>query len=118
MSDLLESVKGLTDYIQSAPPVLLIILALNGLGLVLKHTPLPNKFIPLAIVATGALLTIFLAPIPQGRNPNLLLAVMGFIFGLIAWLGHAVVLKRLEKFLPDAVRPADVDTKKNSKTEK
>jgi hypothetical protein len=100
MNDILEGIKGAADYIQSAPLSVLTILALNALGYGIKFTPLPNRSIPLVLMLVGALIMMSLAPLPAGRNPLFLLGLMGWIFGAVAWLVHAVALKRLEKFLP------------------
>lgn len=108
MNDILEGIKGATDYIQSAPLAPLIILFLNALGYGLKRVPfLPNRSIPLALMLAGALLMMFLAPVPPGRNPLLLLGLMGFLFGCIAWLVHAIALRRIEKYLPGEIDPED-----------
>lgn len=101
MNDILEGIKGAAEYIQSAPLSVLTIIFLNGLGYGLKFIPwIPNRSIPLALMLCGALIMMSLAPVPEGRNPLVLLGLMGWIFGVIAWLVHAVVLRRLEKFLP------------------
>lgn len=101
MNDVLEGIKGAADYIQSAPLSVLTILFLNALGYALKFLPfIPNRTIPLALMVAGALVMIFIAPVPTGRNPMVLLGLMGWIFGCIAWLVHAIVLRRIEKFLP------------------
>jgi hypothetical protein len=101
MNEILEGIKSATDYIQSAPISVVTIIFLNGLGYGLKFIPwIPNRAIPLALMLCGALTMMFLAPVPTGRNPLVLLGLMGWIFGCIAWVAHAVVLRRLEKFLP------------------
>ena len=108
MNEILEGVTSATDYIQKAPLAPLIILFLNALGYALKRAPfLPNRSIPLMLMLVGALLMMFLAPMPEGRNPLLLLGIMGFLFGCIAWLVHAIALRRLEKYLPGALDPED-----------
>lgn len=101
MNDILEGIKGATDYIQSAPLSVLTVIFLNGLGYGLKFIPwVPNRSIPLVLMLAGALVMMFLAPVPEGRNPLILLGLMGWVFGCIAWLVHAIALRRLEKFLP------------------
>lgn len=101
MSDILDGIKTAADYIQSAPLSVLTIIFLNGLGYGLKFIPwIPNRSIPLALMLAGALVMMTLAPVPEGRNPLVLLGLMGWVFGCIAWIVHAVALRRLEKFLP------------------
>lgn len=107
MSEATDILKQMIDYVQTAPPVVLIILFLNAVGLMLKRSSLPNNAIPWVIVLIGAVLTSLLAPVPTGRNPMLLLALMGCLFGVIAWLAHALILRRLEKFLPAGFLPED-----------
>jgi hypothetical protein len=34
------------------------------------------------------------------RFPEITLAIIGIIYGFVAWLLHATLLKRLEKFVP------------------
>jgi hypothetical protein len=58
-------------------------------------------------MVVGALIMMSLAPVPEGRNPLILLGLMGWVFGVIAWLVHAIALRRLEKFLPGALDPED-----------
>jgi len=115
MNDILEGIKGATDYIQNAPLSVLTIIFLNGLGYGLKFTPfIPNRSIPLALMLCGALIMVALAPLPAGRNPLFLLGIMGWIFGCIAWLVHAVVLRRIEKLLP-GTGPEDNDKNQTPK---
>lgn len=109
MSDITELLTGVINYLQAAPAVVLVVVALNLLGLVLKKTPLPNVLIPWVLIAVGILLTTMLAPLPEGRNPVLRLAVLGFLFACLAWLFHAALLRRLERFLPAFLRPEDED---------
>lgn len=115
LTEAMDLIKQLVDYVQSAPAAILIIIALNGIGLLLKKSLLPNQLIPWVVVFVGVALTVALAPIPSGRNPMTLLAVMGFIFGLIAWLAHNLILWRLEKFLPAGFLPGD-GSKTNNQT--
>lgn len=101
MNELFESIKAAVEYIQTAPLSVLTILFLNALGYGLKFLPwVPNRIIPLVLMLAGAAVMVFLAPVPAGRNPLVLLGLMGWIFGCIAWLVHAVALRRLEKYLP------------------
>lgn len=114
MNDILDGIKSAAEYIQSAPLSVLTILALNALGYGIKFTPLPNRSIPLVLMLAGAVIMMTLAPLPPGRNPLVLLGLMGWIFGAVAWLVHAVALKRLEKFLPGGTP----DNDKNQPTPK
>lgn len=98
--DLIDILKQVAEQIQSAPPVLLLIFALNGLGLILKKSPLPNAWIPAVLCGVGIAVSVLTLPLPSGRNPQVILGVMGFLFAIVAWLFHLTLLRRLEKFLP------------------
>jgi len=98
--DLIDVIKQVAEQIQTAPPVLLIIFALNGLGLLLKKTALPNRLIPSTLCVIGIATTVLTLPLPSGRNPQVILGVMGFLFAVVAWLFHLTLLRRLEKFIP------------------
>jgi hypothetical protein len=114
MNDILEGIKAAAEYIQSAPLSVLTIIFLNGLGYSLKFVDLiPNRFIPITIMFAGAIVMMTLAPVPEGRNPVILLGIMGWIFGCIAWLVHAVALRRLEKYLPGGTPENETKTKPN-----
>ena len=109
--DILETLKQLGNWVYEAPAVLLIIVALNALGFVLKSSPfVPNTWIRGILCVVGITLTLLLAPIPQGRNPYVMLGVFGFIFAVVAMFAHATLLKRAEKFFPGLFGEKPEDT--------
>jgi hypothetical protein len=101
----MDTINDLLAQIQKAPVSLLVIVALNLLGLVLKMVPrFPNGWIPLCLLILGAAAMVKVGDIgsvgPTVRFPEVVLAIIGMIYGFVAWLLHATVLKRLEKLLP------------------
>lgn len=98
----MDTINDLVGQIAKAPITLLLILALVIVGYVLKSIEsIPNKFIPLILMALGAVAMAFLgdtgAVNPETRYPVAVLAVQGVIFAFVAWLLHAQILKR---FMP------------------
>lgn len=102
----LSIINELMAQVQKAPYSLLVILGLNLIGVVLKMIPhIPNYIIPmtlmlvlgpLAMIAEGNNGTVN----PEMRYPIAIFIVQGVIFGFVAWVLHAAVLKRFEKYLP------------------
>lgn len=74
----------LTELLQSSPPIALA-LALNAIGLALKKSPLQSWLIPLLLPTIGAVAYPFIAEVGkvnfECRNPDLLLAIYGFVIG-------------------------------------
>lgn len=108
--ELVEGIQGVWDRIVSMPGHLLLVLVLNVLGFVLKHTPVPNRFIPLVIIIVGTVVHPAIASPgtvgPDFRNPTMVLALYGFLLGALAWTLHSVAFRHLEKFLPKWLQPA------------
>lgn len=102
----MDVITELLDALGSSNAKVLCILALNILGLVLKKTPrFPNGWIPLALMAAGALVFPFVAENPAVadpaiRNPLARLVLTGFLLGAFAWILHDKLLRKFEKFLP------------------
>jgi hypothetical protein len=90
------------EQMRQWPVSILIVAALNVLGWSLKVVPyVQNRFIPLIVIASGSLLNMLLDDgVAGNRNPYLLLGLQGMLLGFAAWAVHAVLLKRLEIFLP------------------
>ena len=115
-----QSAGELFVGLKNNPACLILWLALNLLGVVLQQTNfwpnVWNKYIPLLLLMLGMALAPALIPVtilpPAQPNPRLLLAVLGFIFGVVAWLVHSYPLQwALKKFLPGV--PADVVNNNN-----
>lgn len=84
-----------------APAAVLVFLLCLAAGYVWKiiHV-LPNRFIPLVVMVTGAALLPLLLWKDEARMPHhLRVAIVGFIIGCVAWLVLRVGLKKLENRL-------------------
>ena len=112
---MLDAMYDLVVSFLHNPACILIWVALNFLGAFLqKATVWPsdwNKFIPVVLFVLGMILTPFLVPVtvfPATQpHPKTLLAILGFIFGVLAWFTHTVPLQWfLKKFGAD---PAAID---------
>jgi hypothetical protein len=76
--------NDLLDFLSVSPPIALAA-ALNGLGLALKKSPVPNWLIPLLLPIIGAAVYPFLAEPGkvnfECNNPAMLHGIYGFIIG-------------------------------------
>lgn len=86
------------DYLK--PELLILIPALWGLGMVMKATPLDNRWIPLLLAACSIILS-GLWVVGQGMD-NVFLAVFsaitqGVIAWLAAWISYDKGIKNLQK---------------------
>lgn len=80
----------------------------------------PNRFIPICVIALGAVLNFVLgdfgAVAPEQRNPGVILGLQGVLLGFAAWSLHALLLRRFEKYLPFLSGKADAEPEANDKT--
>ncbi len=82
-----------------APAGLLIFILCIAMGYVWKMVRvLPNRFIPLVVMLTGAVLYPLLMWTKEGPPVPVIVrnAILGFIVGFAAWLFHRLLLKRIE----------------------
>lgn len=81
-----------------APSGLLVFALCIAAGYVWKVIRvLPNRFIPLVVMLTGAVLHPALTYAADQAGPVWVRsAVVGFIIGFLAWLFHRLILKRIE----------------------
>jgi len=82
-----------------APAGLLIFILCIACGYVWKMVRvLPNRFIPLVVMLTGALLYPLLMWTKEGPPVPVIVrnSILGFIVGFAAWLFHRLLLKRIE----------------------
>lgn len=104
----------LTELLQSSPPIALA-LALNAVGLALKRSPIACWLIPFILPILGAAAYPFIAEPGkvnfECRNPDLLLAIYGFVIGS----GSVGINQMLRQFLDR--RNEDGDTKFLKKTD-
>ncbi|MEI8289573.1 MAG: hypothetical protein WCH99_08865 [Verrucomicrobiota bacterium] len=108
----MDIIKGITEIgssILHAPAWVLLVLALNLLGIFLQATPiLPNRFnflIGYLLLVLGMILTPLIVPKtffpPEQPNPIILLVIVGMIFGIVAWLLHGLIVQRVvAKYFP------------------
>lgn len=108
MSSIGEGIKlatSVVEQMQSWPSAVLLGVCLVILGWVLKMMALfPNRAIPAVVLLTGTLVNLFIGDTgkvdPSQRHPEIILAMWGFCVAFGAWMAHALLLKRFEKFLP------------------
>lgn len=116
----MEEITALVKQIANAPAWLLVIIVLNVIGFVLKGIDvIPNKLIPLILVALGGFSMWWLGGNslvnPEVENPWRWLVVQGIIFGFAAWALHGMFLKKLETYIPgfkEQTRPPTPEEKK------
>lgn len=98
--------------LSGAPSGLLVFILCIAVGYVWKVIRvLPNRFIPLLVMLTGAGLHAALQPSP---NPSIVrAAVVGFIIGFLAWLFHRLLLKKLEDKLGAKLLDEDQNENEN-----
>ena len=96
-----EAVKQMQQW----PVAILIVATLIVMGGVLKSLEyFPNRMIPLMVLVLGAALNTMLGDTgsiaPTQRNPMAVLAMQGILLGFAAWALHALLLRRLERYIP------------------
>lgn len=96
---------AVVHQIQSWPSAVLLGACLIILGWMLKSARfMPNKYIPFILLSVGTVSNLAIGDIskvdPTQRNPQVILAMWGFCVAFAAWMSHALILKRFEKFLP------------------
>lgn len=96
MNQLPSSAHDLITALYNNPACLFILVGLNLLGVMLQQTPIvPHRFnflIPWLLFGLGILFVVMLVPVtlfPAGQpHPKLLLGIIGFCFGVAAWMIH------------------------------
>ena len=99
------TVTSAVQQMQEWPAAVLIIASLIVFGSVLKSIEVwPNRFIPIAVLAVGAILNAIIGEpgsvAPTQRHPEVVLALQGLLLGFAAWALHAFLLRRLERYIP------------------
>lgn len=107
----MENLTQWNDKLMGAPSGVLVLFLCLAAGYVWKMIRvLPNRFIPLIVMLTGAIIFVLL----NWATPTVPLIakhfVIGFIIGFVAWLCHNKFLKHIERKLglcdeKDAVEP-------------
>lgn len=121
ITNIIGIVTNAVQQMQQWPAALLIIAVLIVTGGALKMMEFfPNRFIPMAVLALGCALNVMLGDYgsvsPAQRNPGLVLGLQGLLLGFAAWSLHALLLRRVEKYIPflagKTVEINKTDTKK------
>ena len=125
LSNWIGTAGAAVSQMQQQPMAVLLIPVLIVFGAMLKTVPrFPNRMIPTCVILVGgAVNTAFGSVANPGAldpntNLNFVLFVHGFLIGTGAWMVHALVLKRFEKYVPFlAGRSGDTQEIKKSDVE-
>lgn len=105
ITEVTNTFSGVWNQITSAPVHLLLALLLNVVGYMLKRTPkVRNEWIPWIIVALGTLLyPLLVSPTleqhQQYNHPWLIIAIFGFLLGVMALVLHRLILRKFGKLI-------------------
>lgn len=85
------------DVLKRAPAGFLIVVVLNLVGEYLRWSNwFPNRCIPVVLVGLGTALYCLLgnrsSVSPEQPHPEIILGLIGFILGAVAWLLHGTLL--------------------------
>ena len=95
MNETLNFLSEALDKIAALPAGVLLVIALFGLGYLLKNiTFIHNKSIPLWVIVAGGL------AYPWVDHETVKKVLIGLIIGLAAWLAHKYGLSRIEGKVP------------------
>lgn len=96
-STLIKTVTSIWDQLVAAPAHLLVLLVLLLLGVMIKISPIPNRWIPLILMGTGS--TLYPSIVSPGNvdytlsNPWLVLAIYGWILSIGSIVLHMTLRK-------------------------
>lgn len=101
----METIKDLIKQMEEWPVSVLLVVVLNFVGTSMRRTgAIPNKTIPSALMALGAITYIFVGDTGAihftSRYPTAILAMYGCLLGVLAWLANALIWKAIEKRFP------------------
>ena len=100
-STLIKTVTSIWDQLIAAPAHLLVLLVLLLIGVMIKISPIPNRWIPPILMAIGT--TLYPSIASPGNvdytlsNPWLVLAIYGWILSIGSILLH-MTLRKLKWF--------------------
>lgn len=88
-------------------PIGLTLVFCLGAGYIIRLSPIKNKWIPFLQPLVGAIFGGFvlwlIAPkeiVPESySNPKSVLVLYGFLLGILSWIGHKFLIKRIENYL-------------------
>lgn len=97
----LKTVTSLWAQLVAAPAHLLVLVVLLVVGVMIKISPVPNRWIPWVLMGIGiGLYPQLAAPTavhPDLRNPTVVLAIYGFLLAVGSIVLH-MLLRKIEKF--------------------
>lgn len=101
----MEYFNDILTQVTNLGPEALVGIMVIAIGYVLRPIKaVPNKAIPFACLVLGAVIYPLIAkPVPVSadlRHPLVRQVLEGLLIGLLAWLCHNLILKRLEDKLP------------------
>lgn len=100
----METVEGAIKQMEKWPVALLIIAVLIVAGCCLKIIGIfPNRYIPISVISMGGVANGLLGSldaVKDQRHPIAVLVLQGVMLGCVAWIAHAFLLKRFEKYVP------------------
>ncbi len=105
------SFQNILDFLGSLlsilGPIGLTLVVCLFAGYIIRLTPIKNIWIPFLQPLFGAILGGFIlwkigpiSLVPEGyESPKFVLIFYGFLLGIISWLGHKFLIRRIETYL-------------------
>ncbi len=99
-----ENILSQLDKIQGWSVAALVLGCCIAVGYMLRVIKsFPNEAIPVVVILTGALSMLLLAdPRPTAMSARIWTTrnfIVGLILGLTAWMGHKIIVSKIEDFL-------------------
>lgn len=108
MATLLNLLSDSVGYLWTAPAWLLLLIVINLVGVYFQWVKwFPNQMIPVVLVVLSIVLLEFLVAPKTVNNPSprLVIALMGFIIGVVAYGLHFTLVKAWRKWSPQTQQP-------------
>jgi len=100
----MEYINDVVKQIVTLGPAALTVACCIAIGYVIRMLPISNRSIPAICPVVGAILYSAVAKTgdvnPDIHNPVVAQAMIGFILGFVAWMGHKALLSKLEEKFP------------------
>ena len=119
----MEIFKDIIEQIKTLGPEALTVGVVIALGYIVRKTPfIENKYIPLLCVLFGPLAYVLIGDTTSvrftTRNPEVVLAMFGLLYGVSGWILHYHVIWHIEQWLKERVSRRKQKTEnKNEKTD-
>jgi len=99
MNELVQQLLQLDTWLNALPNGALTVVICLAIGYLLKWLPfVDNRWIPVSVILCGALVYSLLAT--RGEIPVRVFVVksigFGLVAGVLAWLAHNLIIKRIE----------------------